>query len=382
MPYNGKRGRVWRLKYTDADGTQVMETLGSARDGWTKRKAESALRTRLHQVEHESFKKPTAETFATFSEGWADRHCTKRGLKPSTFQAYRLIVSGHLLDAFGSKKLGDVDYAGVEDYIAAKQKAGLSAKTIVRHLVCLGLILRSAQQAGKIIQNPVPLVDRPKVTQRRWRILTPEEVGAVERAFTELIAEAEDAGELAWREQARVIFLLGVETGMRRGEIQGLRWRSVHLAHPDGPRLDVVETWTRSRIDTPKSESGYRTITINSPIDSELFDHRARSSYAGDDEYVFCSSKGTPYGANRYAITFRLALAKAGITDYIRPHHDLRRASLTNGAAAKMDKAALQRRAGHASFQTTQTYIDLAGVEFAEEDAKLGARLWGAPALL
>lgn len=368
---------MWRIKYVDASGKQVMETVGSAKDGWTKRKTEAALRERLVAVETTRYVRPTPETFATFVEGWADGHCDRKGLKHSTRQAYRLIVTGHLVGAFGTSKLGEVDVDAIERYVAAKRKAGFSARTVHRHLVCLGLILRSAQKAKKIQQNPVSLVDRPKVARRRWRILTPTEVGAVDRAFVELIAEADDDAERGWREQARVIFLVTMDTGMRRGEVQGLRWRSVQLADPAGPRLRVVETWTRSRFDTPKSESGERTITVNAPIDSELFGHRGRSPYAGDDELVFCSSTGAPFDPHRYGVTFRLALAKAGVGEYVRPFHDLRHSSITNGAAAKMGRDALQLRAGHSSFQTTQGYIDLAGVEFEEEDAKLGARLWG-----
>jgi hypothetical protein len=57
----------------------------------------------------------------------------------------------------------------------------------------------------------------------------------------------------------------------------------------------------------------------------------------------------------------------------------MRHSSITNGAAAGMSPAAIQKRAGHSSFSTTQGYIDLAGVEFPAEDAKLAERLWGSP---
>jgi len=51
--------------------------------------------------------------------------------------------------------------------------------------------------------------------------------------------------------------------------------------------------------------------------------------------------------------------------------------AIANGAAAAMSPAALQKRAGHSSFATTQRYIDLAGVAFRDEAAKLSTRLWG-----
>ena len=43
LEYRGKRGRVRRIKYSDADGKQMMETLGPEREGWNRRKAEAEL---------------------------------------------------------------------------------------------------------------------------------------------------------------------------------------------------------------------------------------------------------------------------------------------------------------------------------------------------
>jgi hypothetical protein len=47
IEYHGKRGTVFRIKYRDAAGVQVMETIGSERDGWTRKKADAELRERL-----------------------------------------------------------------------------------------------------------------------------------------------------------------------------------------------------------------------------------------------------------------------------------------------------------------------------------------------
>jgi integrase len=69
-----------------------------------------------------------------------------------------------------------------------------------------------------------------------------------------------------------------VATGLRRGEILGLRWREVYLADPDGPHLRVRETWVRCGEDTPKSEAGERTISLGARIAAELFEHRRRTA--------------------------------------------------------------------------------------------------------
>jgi site-specific recombinase XerD len=111
---------------------------------------------------------------------------------------------------------------------------------------------------------------------------------------------------------------------------------------------------------------------------AELFEHRSRTNNDGDEDRVFCSpTKGTPFDVQRYAETFRAALKKAGIVDYVRPFHDQRHSSITSAAAAGTSPAALMSRAGHSDFKTTQLYIDLAGETFREDADRLERRLWG-----
>jgi integrase len=271
-------------------------------------------------------------------------------------------------------QLASIDARELDRYLARKQK--LAPRTRNRHLNLLHSLFKAAEGRGLVRSNPVSAVERPREPRRRWRILTPGEIGAVERAFAELVDEAEGE-ERAWREQARVVFLTVVSAGLRCGEVLGLRWRDVALADPAGATLRVRETWVRGGPDTPKSEKSERTISIGH-LAGELFDHRARTAYAGDDERVFCNPcSGRVLDERRYAVTYRLALKRAGITDYVRPFHDGRHTSLTNAAAAGMSPAALMARAGHSDFKTTQGYIDLAAESFREEEEKLDARLFG-----
>jgi integrase len=62
----------------------------------------------------------------------------------------------------------------------------------------------------------------------------------------------------------------------------------------------------------------------------------------------------------------------------VRPFHDGRHTAITNDAAAGNAPAAIQARAGHADFSTTQRYIDLAGVNFRDEAERAERRMWGA----
>ena len=76
--------------------------------------------------------------------------------------------------------------------------------------------------------------------------------------------------------------------GLRRGEILGLRWKHVFLADPEGARLEVRETVVYGKQETPKSERAVRTIALGPGLADELFQHRSRTMFDGDDERVFC----------------------------------------------------------------------------------------------
>jgi integrase len=379
IKYEGKRGTVWRIKFRDGAGVQTMETLGPARDGWTKRKAEAELRHRLADVDREGLRRAEPTTFETFAREWLASYPDSKALKRSTRGSYKTIVDNHLVPAFGALRLEAIDVRKLEDYVAAKRRADLAPRSINRQLNLLHAILEQARKRGLVRANAVKLVDRPREPRRHWRILSPVEVGRVERAFRELADEA--AGEeRRWIEQARVVFLTILGAGLRRGEVLGLRWRAVSLADPDGARLRVVETWVRDAVDTPKSEAGERTIALGPALAGELFEHRSRTRFQGDDERVFCHPEtGGPLPHKRYAGTLKAALAKAKVEGPMRPFHDGRHSSITNSAAAGLSPAALMARAGHSDFGTTQAYIDLAGEAFRDEAEILERRLGLAP---
>ena len=113
--------------------------------------------------------------------------------------------------------------------------------------------------------------------------MTPLEIGKVEPAFSELAKDP-------WTRQARVVFLTVVGAGLRRGEIRALRWCDVALADPEGARLRVRVTWVCGGPDTPKSQAGERTIALGKVLADELFQHRQRTLFKGDDDRVFCHS--------------------------------------------------------------------------------------------
>ena len=352
IPYDGKRGRVWRIKYVDADGRQCMETIGSEREGWTRQKAEAELRERLVRVERKGWRKPAALAFSDYAETWFAEGVARRHWKPATVRAYKF-VRARLIDGFGPMPLGAIKPRHISEWVS-EQKHG--ASTISRDLAILHAIFDSAEREELIGSNPAKRIERPKMPRQRWRLLQPAEVPAVVKAFTD--------------DRARRVFLCLILTGLRRSELEGLRWSNLDMLEGT---LRVVES---------KSEEGERLVAIPSTLGAELADHYATSKHRADSDYVFGHpERGTRLDAKWYADQFIKALAVAGISDYIRPFHDARHAALTNLAATGASPIAVMATAGHRSMATTRRYLHLAGVAFRDDAAALERRLLGGPAL-
>jgi integrase len=350
LRYEGARGVVWRVKYRDADGKQVMETLGAEREGWNRKKAEAELRERLVKVERRAWRRPRPFTFSEYVDLWFAEGEVRRSWRPRTVIQYRSIAK-RLKDHFGPYPLASIRPRHVAEYVA-KQAKTYDAATVSRDLSLLHDVFKTAKREELVESNPVEGAEHPKLGRRNWRILEPVEVARVLKAFT--------------NEQAQTIFLTLVLTGIRRGELQALRWRDV----------DLVENVLRVR--DSKTEQGVRSIALSPALAETLWQHRRSSTFNGDDERVFCHpERGTVYREHVFAEEFRAALKTAGITDYVRPFHDLRHTSLTNEAASGSTPIALMAKAGHTDMRVTRRYLHLAGIVFHDEAEALEKRLLG-----
>jgi integrase len=350
--YEGPRGVVWRIKYRDADGRQVMETVGRESEGFTRRDAESELRLRLVRVERQGWRKPAALTFAAFAGKWFEEGAARRRWKPSTVAQYAS-VRGRLIAALGPRPLASIRPRDVAAYVAEKS-GELGASTVGRDLAVLHAIFRTAKREELVDSNPAEAAERPKLPRRRWRILEPVEVQRLARAF-------DDA-------QARCVFLTLVLTGLRRSELQALRWADV----------DLLEGVLRVR--DSKTDEGIRSIALPRLLAEELAEHWRRSAYQRDGERVFCHPEtGGVYRAETFKAALEAALAAAGIDAKLRAFHDLRHTAITNDAAAGSSGLAVMAKAGHRSMNTTRTYLHLAGVVFRDEASALERRMLGLP---
>lgn len=350
--YEGARGVTWRIKYRDASGKQVMETVGREADGFSRRDAEAELRHRRVRVEREGWRRPPPLTFAAYAERWFTEGAERRKWKPSTVSQYRS-TRARLVAALGARPLASIRPRDVAAYVG-EMSAEYGASTVNRDLAVLHAIFRTAGREELIDSNPADAAERPKLPRRNWRILQPVEVQRIAKAFTD--------------DQARAVFLTLVLTGLRRSELQALRWGDV----------DLVENVLRVR--DSKTEEGIRSIALPKSLAEELWQHRRRSAFKGEAERVFCHpTRGSVYRAERFETALEKALKGAGIEAKMRAFHDLRHTAITNDAASGASELAVMSKAGHRSMNTTRTYLHLAGVVFRDEASALERRLLGPP---
>jgi len=361
--YEGKRGVSWRIRYRDASGRRILETLGKE-PLWNRKRAETELRRRLVDVERDGYEAPDKLTFAEFAERWRSDYLPGRGLKQSTLESYQQTLERHLLPAFGRQDLNTLEQQPelIDRYISAKTRAGLSPKTISNHLLVLQVMLKRALRWRLISRNPVHDVDRPRLRQPELEILTPPQIARLGTAYAELEGDAPDK-EYVWWRLARTLTFVALGTALRRGELLALRWRDIQLL--DGT-LQVREALVRGRFTTPKSNASRRLIELGPRTRDLLAQHWQQTAFQGDDELVFCHPhKGTPLDPSKLARCYlRPALARAGAPASFRAFHDLRHTALTHEAAAGNPLSYVQHKAGHAQAAITERYIHAAQILF------------------
>ena len=104
--YEGARGVSWRIKYADADGRQVMETVGAERDGVTRKQAEAELRERLVRVERKGYHEAEAADVRRVRRDVVRGGPAVAGLEAAHDQVYRNAIDAYLEPWFGSTRLG------------------------------------------------------------------------------------------------------------------------------------------------------------------------------------------------------------------------------------------------------------------------------------
>ena len=253
------------------DGRKVNRKLGRARqpgsrDGLTKREAEAVLRRMMSEVA------APADERLTMAE--AGEHLIEKmeikGRKPTTIEAASSTLRVHLMPHFREQRTDRIDTRAVDRFIAAERRAGAAPKSIRNYLGILHSIYELAIERGWARENPVKRATKPQDSATtEIRFLTIEELEAV------LVAVPEDVlGSIE-----RTLYLTAAMTGLRQGELLGLRWGDVDWL---AGRIRVRRAYVRGEYGTPKSRRGSRAVPLADRVAVELEALSQRTLFAAE----------------------------------------------------------------------------------------------------
>ena len=154
----------------------------------------------------------------------------------------------------------------------------------------------------------------------------------------------------------RTLYLTATMTGLRQGELLGLRWHDVDWS---AGRIRVRQNYVRGHCGTPKSRRGSRSVPMADRVAGDLKRHHRRSAFRADDDLVFPHPEtGDVLDHSQLVRRYKRALRAAGVRE-VR-FNDLRHTFGTLTAAAGVPRRTLQEWMGHRDFKTTLIYADYA----------------------
>jgi integrase len=287
--------------------------------GRTKAEVRERLRDLRRDIEKDVNVKPGGpKTLGAYVATWLP--ALRQRVRPSTWQAHDGYVRCHILPALGDTPLPQLTPTSVERMTASMIRRGLSPTTARGARTTLRMILRDAERDGLVARNVAALARPPKMIRHELRVLTADETrrlldGTVDDEFGPIYAVA-------------------ATTGMRQGEILGLRWQDVELSGST-PSLTVRRSLARAEkgyvLAEPKTARSRRTLELAPATVAALRRQKVRQGelrlVAGDlwqnvDLLVFTDELGRSLGPGNVTHRFSDALARLGL-----PHvrfHDLR----------------------------------------------------------
>ena len=330
---------------------------------WNKRKAEQELRRLLGEVDTGDYVNPSAETVASYLRRWLKDFAPMECESGATLERYGRIIEKNVIPTLGGIGLQKLTTAQVQALYShllsdgrLNGEGGLSKQTCSNIHRVLSNALSTAVDQGYMQRNPCAKAKVPKVSKAKISFLTDEETAVMIKA-----------SEKVQSDNLRTLIVLGVTSGMRRGEMLALSWANVDL---DGHTVTVEQTLDEAggvlRLKRPKSESGLRTIEIPKMTVETLRQHRVRQGEyrlklgcRDNDWLVFETPRVQPDETVEFHPWPPMRATKA-FAHFIRHTpvrrialHGLRHTYITSALMADKNIKVVSELAGHSSIQIT-----------------------------
>ena len=283
-------------------------------------------------------------TFGQWMDVWFENYATVK-VRPSSHQTYRGYINNHIKPNIGNiplNKLTSLDLqkfykkllgtGRVERIESKKQPKGLSAKTVRNINQIIASALNLAIQEKLIHANPTIGCALPRVEHKEMKTVTAEQL-------TSFLREAKETGVYE-------MYYIELATGLRRGELLGLKWDDIDMNNGTIRVRRQVARIDGEIVEAPlKTKNSYRTVSIGDDAIEVLKEQRKK--VGREIEYVFPSPNGGPISPDSVLNMLHRVLERAGLPK-IR-FHDLRHTFATLALQNGVDIKTVSGMLGHFS---------------------------------
>lgn len=275
--------------------------------------------------------------------------CVRGSVSESTFSRDKYLVTNHVSPTLGRIKLKNLIALQLQGLYRERQDSGLSGSTVQKVHHVLHKALAQAVKWSLIPRNPADAVKAPTPTPKEMHPLS--------------ALEARRLLEAAQGDSLEALYVLAIHTGMRRGELLGLKWDDIDLENTTvrvRRTLARTDNGRRIALGEPKTKNSRHTVRLTPQAVDALKRHRARQAeeklksgaFYKDQGLVFTAEGGTPINpSNLRNRSFVPLLKKAGLPQIT--FHDLRHTCASILFSKSVHSKFVQELLGHASVAIT-----------------------------
>ncbi len=367
-----KDGR-WEGRYTAGHDPETGKAIYKNVLGKTQAEVKEKLKQAIGEAQALDVTKAGKYTVGEWMEVWFQDYA-KIKVRPSSHQTYQGYIHNHIRPNIGDiplEKLTSLDLQkfykkllsqGRVDRLEAKgQPKGLSAKTVRNIHQILSSALKLAQEQRLILTNPAEGCALPRVEHQEMKTLTTVQLASFFR-------EARESGVFE-------LYYLELATGLRRGELLGLKWEDIDLERGDLRVRRQVSRINGEVVEAPlKTKNAYRTLPLAEDTVSVLREQRRK---VGNSPWVFPSPNGGPISPDSVLHMLHRVLKRAGLPK-VR-FHDLRHTFATLALQNGVDVKTVSGMLGHFSAGfTLDTYAHITSAAQRQAAQTMGSVLAGA----
>ncbi len=328
--------------------------------GENPRKVKKELDNLRYEVEHSMYEKPSNITVDAWFWEWISTY-KSRTVKPTTLERYQSAYKNHIQTPLGKKRLVDIRANDIQKILNAMADQNFSKGTIKLSRVALHGMFEQARKNKLIKENPLSDVTIPNAAGKKQR-------NSLTRQEQELVLEYVQTHAPKYY----TLYALALCTGMRLGELVGLRWQDVDFSkrviHVTGTLSILSAKGSKPYRGTPKTKTSYRDIPMTKEAHEILKWERKEQlrvkmqqgekwkPLEGLEDLVFLSQTGKPQvhsnieHANRRIME---QIEKDGKEISPFTFHSLRHTFATRAIENGMNPQTLKAILGHSSLSMT-----------------------------